>query len=118
MADGPFTAGDVYDLRLSAALVTLSGCQTGLGKGRGGEVLGLTPAFFFAGASALVASRWQVDDRVTSLLMQEFYAHLVAGESVADALRAAQLTLRRRYPYPGKWAAFAVWGRGWESYCE
>lgn len=114
LADGPLTVNEVYGLDLSqTALVTLSGCQTGLGQGHGGEMLGLTYAFFFAGAPALVVSRWQVDDEVTAALMQAFYAALVRGETVAEALRTAQLSTLACYPHASYWAAFAAWGRGW-----
>jgi CHAT domain-containing protein len=113
LADGPLTVNEIYDLDLSrAALVTLSGCQTGLGQGRGGEVLGLAHAFFFAGAPVLVVSRWRVEDEAAARLMQDFYAALVRGETVAEALRTAQLSTLACHPHAGYWAAFAVWGQG------
>ncbi len=116
LSDGPLTVNEVYDLNLSqVALVTLSGCQTGMGQGRGGEMLGLTHAFFFAGAPTLVASRWRVDDKATAQLMQDFYAALARGETVAEALRTAQLNTLAYRPHAGYWAAFAVWGRGFSS---
>lgn len=116
LADGPFPVHKVYELDLShTALVTLSGCQTGLGQGRGGEVLGLAHACFFAGAPTLVVSRWRVDDACTDQLMQDFYAALIHGLSVAGALQKAQRTMLAHYPHAGYWAAFAVWGRGWEA---
>ena len=115
LADGPLTVNEVYELDLSqASLVTLSGCQTGLGLGQGGEMLGLTHAFFFAGAPALVVSRWRVDDETTARLMQDFYAALAQGEAVADALRAAQLSALASHPHAGYWAAFGAWGQGFE----
>lgn len=116
LADGPFTVNEVYGLNLSrAALVTLSGCQTGLGQGRGGEMLGLAHAFFFAGAPTLVVSRWRVEDETTTWLMQDFYAALKRGEPVAEALRQAQLAALACLPHAGYWAAFAVWGRGFDG---
>ncbi len=115
LADGPLMVNEVYGLDLAqVALVTLSGCQTGLGQSRGGEILGLTRAFFFAGTPTLVASRWRVDDQITARLMQDFYAALARGETVADALRAAQLNTLVCHPHAGYWAAFAVWGTGFD----
>jgi tetratricopeptide (TPR) repeat protein len=115
LADGPLTVNEVYGLDLGqSALVTLSGCQTGLGQGRGGEMLGLTHAFFFAGAPALVVSRWRVDDEITTKLMQDFYAALARGDTVAGALRTAQLSACACHPHAGYWAAFATWGRGFD----
>jgi len=116
LADGPLTVNEVYGLDLShAALVTLSGCQTGLGQGRGGEILSLAHAFFFAGAPTLVVSRWGVDDEATAALMQDFYATLVRGETVSGALRTAQLGTLASRPHAYYWAGFAVWGRGFDS---
>jgi tetratricopeptide (TPR) repeat protein len=113
LAGGPLTVNEVYGLDLSRpALLTLSACQTALGQGRGGEVLGLTHACFFAGAASLVVSRWRVEDETTARLMQDFYAALVRGEPVADALRTAQLATLAVRPHAGYWAAFAAWGRG------
>jgi CHAT domain-containing protein len=112
----PLTVNDVYGLDLSqTALVTLSGCQTGLGQGRGGEMLGLTHAFFSAGAPALVVSRWRVEDETTAQLMQDFYAALARGEAIAEALRVAQLCTLAYRPHAGYWAGFGVWGGGFDA---
>jgi hypothetical protein len=62
----------------------------------------------------VVSSRWPVDDRATAVLMSHFYDHLSRGESVASALRAAQLAVRGNYrtSHPFYWAGFAVMGDG------
>lgn len=93
----------IESLRLPGALVTLSGCETALGREREGEgLIGLTRAFQFAGARSVVSSLWRVDDRATALLMEAFYGHLEAGLPVAEALRRAQLDLlHREVPKPG-----------------
>src|SRR5262249_60733801 len=62
-----------------ADLVTLSACETGLGKLSGGEgYLGFSQALFLAGARAMVLSLWRVDDRAAMLLMTRFYENLLA----------------------------------------
>ncbi|MCP3956757.1 MAG: CHAT domain-containing protein [bacterium] len=96
--NGSLQAWEVFEqLRLDADLVTLSACETGLGEEVGGEgLVGLTRAFQYAGARSIVASLWSVSDRSTSALMERFYAHLRAGRSKDEALRAAQLDLLRR----------------------
>lgn len=115
LADGLLTVNEIYGLDLSqAALVTLSACETGLGQGRGGEMLGLAHALFFAGAPTLVASRWRVDDAATAELMVDFYRALARGEGVAPALRMAQLNMLARRPHAYYWAGFAAWGRGFD----
>lgn len=112
--DGFLRLHDVYNLRLGADLVVLSGCQTGLGKDLRGEgLVGLTRGFMYAGARRVVASLWQVDDESTAELMKRFYrAMLKDGRRPADALRMAQLELSRhpRWAAPFYWAGFVLQG--------
>jgi len=91
--------------------VTLSACETGLGKvANGDDVIGLTRGFLYAGARSIVASLWEVDDAATEHLMVSFYRNL-EGHGKREALRLAQLETRQRYPDPRYWAAFQVVGR-------
>ena len=109
---GPLTVDELYGLRLSADLVTLSACETALGDvASGDDVIGLTRGFLYAGAQALVASLWPIADRETTYLMAAFYADLRRLEK-SDALRRAQLAARARYPHPFYWAAFQLSGDG------
>lgn len=98
-------------------LATLSACQTGLGDIFPEGVFGLQRAFKIAGANTLLMSLWSVDDRATSLLMQQFYANLLKGNSKSEALRHAQDYLRNLhchnpeepdYSAPYYWAAFIL----------
>ena len=110
-ADGVLTVSDLYALRWDVDLVTLSACETGLGKiASGDDVIGLTRGFFYAGARSIVASLWEVDDAATAQLMVSFYRNLGAHDK-REALRLAQLETRQRYPDPWYWAAFIVLGR-------
>jgi CHAT domain-containing protein len=85
---------DILELRLNADLVVLSACDTGLGKIHDGEgVVGLTRAFFYAGAASVVVSLWKVQDQSTALLMEKFYRYLRRGYDKAEALRHAKLEL-------------------------
>jgi CHAT domain-containing protein len=108
--NGVLQAWEIYQrLRLEADLITLSACDTALGREVAGEgVLGLTRAFHYAGARTVVSSLWKVADRSTSELMLAFYRHLLAGSSKAEALRRAQLEMAARHPF--YWAAFQVYG--------
>jgi CHAT domain-containing protein/Flp pilus assembly protein TadD len=111
--DGRLTAEQIVRTwKLNADLVTLSGCETALGKASGGEgFLGFSQALFVAGARSLVLSLWEVDDTPTMLLMKRFYENLlgrfeeprrVADQTYApgtplskvDALREAKIWLR------------------------
>lgn len=108
--DGVLSAGELYDLTLDADLVTLSACETGLGKVEGGDdVVGFTRGFLFAGARSLVASLWSVDDRATRDLMVRFTRNL--GHLAKDeALRDAQLAVLHQYRHPFYWSAFQLTG--------
>lgn len=64
--------------KLDAELVTLSACETGLGKYSKGEgYLGFSQALFLAGARSMVLSLWPVDDRATTLVMTRFYENML-----------------------------------------
>ncbi len=108
--NGLLQAWEVFEqVRLDAELVTLSACDTALGKEMGGEgLLGLTRAFQYAGARAVLASLWAVSDDSTADLMAGFYRHLRAGAAKDEALRAAQRELLAAHPF--HWAAFELFG--------
>ena len=105
---------DIYNLRMPADLVTLSACQTGLGKEIKAEgLVGLTRGFLYAGAQRVLASVWKVDDAATSVLMERFYrGMLMEGKTPASALRQAQIKMWRqsRWRQPYYWAAFHLQG--------
>ncbi len=108
--DGALTVGELYSMRLNADLVTLSACETGLGKiANGDDVVGLTRGFLYAGSRSIVASLWKVDDEATAYLMTRFYSAL-KGTSKREALRLAQIETRKKYPHPYYWAAFQLTG--------
>lgn len=102
--------------RLTAGLVTLVACEGATTVvERGDEPLGLVPAFLLAGAGAVVASLWPVDQRSAAHVMEAFYRRLLAAEGVidkAEALRAAALSVRAmpQYATPYHWAPFTLHG--------
>ncbi|HSG40879.1 MAG TPA: CHAT domain-containing protein, partial [Thermoanaerobaculia bacterium] len=112
--NGLLQAWEIFEsIRLDADLVTLSACDTALGREMGGEgLVGLTRAFQYAGARSVLASLWGVSDRSTADLMKRFYSHLKQGRSKDEALRAAQIDLIRRkgFAHPYHWAAFQLTG--------
>jgi CHAT domain-containing protein len=104
------TAEHIFESRLEAYLVTLSACQTALGKMTGGdELIGLTRAFLYAGTPSVVSSLWSVNDRATSYFMVSFYTHLKTLDK-ASALQKAQLDTMSVYPEPFFWGAFVLNG--------
>ncbi len=103
---------DLFNLRLDGELVVLSGCGTGLSAVQGAdELLGLTRGLLYAGAGAVMVSLWDVNDESTSVFMETFYLQLAAGRAPAEALRRAQLGLRRKLEHPYYWAPFVLVGR-------
>jgi CHAT domain-containing protein/tetratricopeptide (TPR) repeat protein len=113
LADGPLYTDDLFQHDLSYELVTLSACETGRNRAvAGDELIGLGRGFLFAGAGALIASLWRVDETLTLELMDELYRQLDLGASKAAALREAQLLLIRTYPelHPAFWGAFELIG--------
>jgi CHAT domain-containing protein len=111
---GFLTPTDVFNLRLDADMVVLSGCRTALGQELRGEgLVGLSRGFMYAGARRVVASLWQVDDAATAELMKRFYRGILKERlAPGAALRAAQLDLMRRprFRHPFYWAAFQLQG--------
>ena len=115
--DGVLQMGEIMRLKMNADLVTLSACSTGLGKLVTGEgMLGLTRAFFYAGARNVTVSLWNVNDSSTAALMKAFYENLNRGLSKSAALRQAKLVLLRgkeaAWHHPYYWAAFVLVGEG------
>jgi CHAT domain-containing protein len=114
--DGLLQVREITHLRFNADLVTLSACDTGIGKLQGEEgVTDLAEAFLVSGAKSVVASLWSADDTFTHALMDRFYAHIVAGEDQASALRNAKLDLLAKYGKsvsPYYWGAFVLTGDG------
>src|SRR4029077_7941258 len=113
--DGFLRLHEIYNLKLSADLVVLSACQTGLGKEIKGEgLVGLTRGFMYAGAPRVVASLWKVDDKATAELMRRFYSGMLGPAALrpAAALRSAQVDLwkTRGWENPYYWAAFTLQG--------
>lgn len=115
LADTWLNLYDLYDLELSADLVVLSACEGGAADvTRGGEMLGLLRGFLCAGARALLASQWRVNDAATAEFMEVFYRNYRDGRGASGALRAAMAEIRLRRPHPYYWAPFFLVGRPWD----
>ncbi|HKU22378.1 MAG TPA: CHAT domain-containing protein, partial [Terriglobales bacterium] len=82
----------------------------------GDEFVGLTRAFLSAGATAVVATLWQVNDSSTAQLMRNFYGQ-VFEQPAPRSLAIAQRSMLHgdsvhRHPY--YWSAFVVVGNSEE----
>jgi len=114
--DGLLQVREIIRLHFNADLVTLSACNTGVGKLQGEEgITNLVEAFLVSGAKAVVASLWSADDIYTSALMERFYIHIAEGQDKAAALRNAKINLLAKYGRqvpPYYWGAFILVGDG------
>jgi len=112
LGDAYLNLYDLYQLKLRAELVTLSGCATGMNVvSPGDELLGLIRGLLFAGAQSLLLTLWDVHDRSTSEFMAAFYRRFRDGQTKAVALQGAMQELRSIYPHPYYWAPFALIGK-------
>lgn len=108
---------EIYDLKLQASLVTLSACETGIGKEiKGKGIQSMANAFMHAGASSTVMSLWKVPDTETSTIMTSFYKYLYEGMPKDEALRQSKLDYLNSnadYPslqHPYYWSGFVISG--------
>jgi CHAT domain-containing protein len=112
LGDGYLNLYDLYQMRLSARHVTLSGCATGMNfVAAGDELLGLERGLFCAGAASLLLSLWDVHDRSTAELMQAFYKAYIESGDMASSLQSAMKQLRQQNPHPYFWAPFVLVGQ-------
>jgi hypothetical protein len=99
--DGRLTAQEILQQwQLHSELVTLSACQTALGKYERGEgFVGFAQALLLAGSRSVCLSLWKVDDTATALLMQRFYANLLGKREGLKAPlgKAAALAEAKRW---------------------
>lgn len=114
--DGSLYTGEIYNLSIQADLVTLSACETGLGKVAKGEgIVGLSRALQYAGANNIIVSLWQVSDASTAEMMIEFYKYNLSNRKYGynAALRKAKMSLltSESYSNPYYWAPFILIGQ-------
>lgn len=111
--DTYFTARTIQHLEITANLVILSACQTGLGQTHDGGVIGLARAFQLAGANNVLSSLWNIDDKETVTMMTDFFGNIQKGGELMphEALRQAILKYKNdinKDPY--YWSAFMIFG--------
>jgi CHAT domain-containing protein len=114
--DGLLQVREIRDLRLRAELVTLSACDTGMGRLLGQEgIASLERAFLLAGAKSVIAGLWPADDTFTVAFMNRLYQHESNGADKGMALRQAKLDVLKEFgnqALPVYWAGFTLVGDG------
>lgn len=112
LGDGYVYLYELYNMQMSAELLTLSGCATGLNVvAEGDELLGLMRGALYAGAQALLLTLWEVNDRSTTTFMSSFYRQLPNAQNKAAALATAAREVREEYAHPYYWAPFVLVGK-------
>ncbi|PKQ01104.1 MAG: CHAT domain-containing protein [Alphaproteobacteria bacterium HGW-Alphaproteobacteria-13] len=129
-SDGLLSFQEIFDLKIDADLVILSACDTasaasvaatreaGVASGGGNALDGLVRSFIGAGGRSVIASHWPAPDDfdATKRLIGGLFTAR-PGESIADALWAAQARLMddRQTSHPYYWAGFAIIGDGGQA---
>jgi CHAT domain-containing protein len=102
---------DLYNMHLTASLVVLSACETGIGELYESEgIASLARGFSYAGAKSLITSLWSVNDHATAEIMRRLYVNLKEGMPKDMALQQAKYTFiqssTNRTAHPFLWSAF------------
>jgi CHAT domain-containing protein len=102
---------DLYQLKLDADLVAISGCSPSLeAEAKGNEIVGLVRGLLYSGARSVLTTLWEVDPNTWMSFAEVFYPLLVKGNSPETALQAALVSLRETQVDPRYWAPFALFG--------
>ncbi len=113
--DGELHIYELENLSLNARLVTLSACNTGIGKIAEGEgVMSLARSFRSVGVPSVVMSLWPASDKSTPELMKYFYQNLKDGQTKDEALNNARKsylsTAEGKARHPFYWGGFVLIG--------
>ena len=136
LGDGMLNTSEIQRLSLNADLIVLAACET-VGMRRikegasisseeaaaatrltglsGGGVIGnFGGSFFVAGARAVLATYWAVENTATNRFMEKFFQTAAGGASKADSVQAGQRSLMDdpEYSNPIFWAPFVFIGDG------
>lgn len=118
LADGVLTAREILAEGISADLVVLSACETGLVQRLENtrHFISLAQSCLMAGARSVVATLWPISDRASARLIVAFYTKLLAGHDRAAALANAmeEVRVERSWSHSFYWASFVLVG-DWRS---
>jgi CHAT domain-containing protein len=90
--DGYLYLYELYGMKLNAEMTVLSACNTGIGRMVSGEgMFSLARGFMYAGCPGILTTLWSIDDKSTSIIMNNFYRGIINGEEKDEALRNAKL---------------------------
>lgn len=113
--DGLLHTHELFSLELNAELVTLSACNSGVGKLYAGEgVMSIAKGFAYSGAPNMIMTLWPVSDQATEAIMHLFYQYLKDGMPKHKALQKAKLEFIKEYnigrSHPQLWGGLIIIG--------
>lgn len=108
MGDGWVTAQDLLEADLSGSLIVLSACASGATSTHEVGPIGIAWACLHAGARAVVAAMWPVDDATARAFMERLYARLLIDPTLSAAMEATRAEFRDAHPDRRDWAAFRL----------
>ena len=103
---------NLYNLKIQADIVVLSGCGSNLnGIESPEELVAMTRGVLYAGAQSALVTLWDAQDQSATLFMRSFFREVKKGSSRASALQEAMIEVRTRYPHPYHWAPYVLVGK-------
>jgi hypothetical protein len=111
--DGILHAYEILGLDLShLELITLSACETALGRfDMGDNLRGLPACLFLAGVPTIIATLWRVEPNTAEIFFSVFYEQISHNIPIRAAFTEAQRETRKSKPQYRDWGAFYLMGR-------
>jgi len=111
--DGVLYAHELLALDLSKVeLLTLSACETALGRFDAADNLrGLPASFLLAGVSTIVGTLWEAEVNASKVFFCRLYEEVSRGTTRLDAFYAAQCAAREQFPSYRDWGPFYMIGQ-------
>jgi CHAT domain-containing protein len=96
-------------------LAVLTACETGIGKESTSEgMLSMAHGFAYAGCPSLIMSLWEIDEKTSAGIVEDFYENLAGGMAKNRAIRQAKLDYLRHtegeLKNPYYWSGLVLFG--------
>ncbi|MDC0230740.1 CHAT domain-containing protein [Aureispira] len=105
---------EITQLSLQSDFVVLSACQTGIGYWQKGEgVMSLARDFMYTGVPSVLTTLWQINDKSSNLIVQEFYSQLKNSPKDLSLQKSKQHYLNKAsafYAHPIFWSGYILLG--------
>ena len=91
--NGHLTVMDIFGLKLDSALVVLLACASGEDDiAPNDDPLGMLSAFFYAGATSVIATLWPTQTEDARTFAEKFYAHAF-GKKACESSRTVEVSV-------------------------